>query len=243
MGATTSGSGRPQRSGRRRDRSERRSSHPTLTHRPLRWATRGPRPRRHAAQHRRGPPVPPRAGRRRRAGPPARHGPLRPERRQPPGLAGHRGQGPRRPAPRCATSTSSGWYEYLAMVSAGLVPWAPVTDRAAEAAAIANARAVRRGGRRRTRLRRDARHRARPPARPGRPVRARRGRPRPAALHPRRRCLHLPLRLEPAAGRPDRGPRRRHDHHAGAPRGRRARALRHPRHGGGGRPSSCSAAR
>jgi nitroreductase len=33
----------------------------------------------------------------------------------------------------------SGWYEYLAMVSAGLVPWAPVTDRAAETAAIANA--------------------------------------------------------------------------------------------------------
>jgi nitroreductase len=33
----------------------------------------------------------------------------------------------------------SGWYEYLAMVSAGLVPWAPVTDRAAEAAAIATA--------------------------------------------------------------------------------------------------------
>jgi nitroreductase len=33
----------------------------------------------------------------------------------------------------------SGWYEYLAMMSAGLVPWAPVTDRAAEAAAIANA--------------------------------------------------------------------------------------------------------
>ena len=33
----------------------------------------------------------------------------------------------------------SGWYEYLAMVSAGLVPWAPVTDRAAETAALANA--------------------------------------------------------------------------------------------------------
>ena len=33
----------------------------------------------------------------------------------------------------------SGWYEYLAMTSAGLVPWAPVTDRAAEASAIANA--------------------------------------------------------------------------------------------------------
>ncbi len=34
----------------------------------------------------------------------------------------------------------TGWYEYLAMMSAGLVPWAPVTDRAAEAAAVANAR-------------------------------------------------------------------------------------------------------
>jgi nitroreductase len=33
----------------------------------------------------------------------------------------------------------SGWYEYLAMGSAGLVPWAPVTDRVAEAAALANA--------------------------------------------------------------------------------------------------------
>lgn len=29
-----------------------------------------------------------------------------------------------------------GWYEYLAMGAAGLVPWAPVTDRAAERAAI-----------------------------------------------------------------------------------------------------------
>jgi nitroreductase len=33
----------------------------------------------------------------------------------------------------------SGWYEYLAMVAAGLVPWAPVTDRDAEAAATADA--------------------------------------------------------------------------------------------------------
>jgi nitroreductase len=33
----------------------------------------------------------------------------------------------------------TGWYEYMAMVSAGLVPWAPVTDRDAEAAAIARA--------------------------------------------------------------------------------------------------------
>jgi nitroreductase len=33
----------------------------------------------------------------------------------------------------------SGWYEYLAMVAAGLVPWAPVTDRVAEEAALAGA--------------------------------------------------------------------------------------------------------
>jgi nitroreductase len=32
-----------------------------------------------------------------------------------------------------------GWYEYLALGAAGLVPWAPVTDRDAEAAAMANA--------------------------------------------------------------------------------------------------------
>ena len=33
----------------------------------------------------------------------------------------------------------TGWYEYLAMRAAGLVPWAPVTDRTAEAAAIETA--------------------------------------------------------------------------------------------------------
>jgi nitroreductase len=33
----------------------------------------------------------------------------------------------------------TGWYEYLAMAAAGLVPWAPVTDRAAETAAVADA--------------------------------------------------------------------------------------------------------
>src|SRR5271154_3753006 len=33
----------------------------------------------------------------------------------------------------------TGWYEYLAMAGAGLVPWAPVTDRAAEAEAMAQA--------------------------------------------------------------------------------------------------------
>jgi nitroreductase len=36
----------------------------------------------------------------------------------------------------------TGWYEYLAMGAAGLVPWAPVTDRDAEAAAIQNAAAM-----------------------------------------------------------------------------------------------------
>ncbi len=33
----------------------------------------------------------------------------------------------------------TGWYEYLAMGAAGLVPWAPVTDRAAESEAVARA--------------------------------------------------------------------------------------------------------
>ena len=33
----------------------------------------------------------------------------------------------------------TGWYEYLAMGAAGLVPWAPVTDREAEAEALAGA--------------------------------------------------------------------------------------------------------
>lgn len=33
----------------------------------------------------------------------------------------------------------TGWYEYLAMGAAGLVPWAPMTDRAAEEVAIAGA--------------------------------------------------------------------------------------------------------
>jgi nitroreductase len=33
----------------------------------------------------------------------------------------------------------TGWYEYLAISGAGLVPWAPVTDRVAEAQAVAHA--------------------------------------------------------------------------------------------------------
>jgi nitroreductase len=36
----------------------------------------------------------------------------------------------------------TGWYEYLAMAGAGLVPWAPVTDREAEATAVAGAGAL-----------------------------------------------------------------------------------------------------
>ena len=67
----------------------------------------------------------------------------------------------------------SGWYEYLAMVTAGLVPWAPVTDREAEGAADQR-RGVRRRRRGSTGLRRDARDGARPPAGARRPVRTRR---------------------------------------------------------------------
>jgi nitroreductase len=36
-----------------------------------------------------------------------------------------------------------GWYDYLAIRQAGLTPWAPVTDREAEANAIANADGIR----------------------------------------------------------------------------------------------------
>lgn len=39
----------------------------------------------------------------------------------------------------------TGWYEYLAMGAAGLVPWAPVTDRRAEAEAAARAATMRPG--------------------------------------------------------------------------------------------------
>ena len=35
-----------------------------------------------------------------------------------------------------------GWYEYLAMTGAGLTPWAPVTDRRAEEAALSGAHAL-----------------------------------------------------------------------------------------------------
>ncbi len=36
----------------------------------------------------------------------------------------------------------AGWYEYLAIGGAGLVPWAPVTDRDAEAEALTHAPAI-----------------------------------------------------------------------------------------------------
>jgi len=36
----------------------------------------------------------------------------------------------------------TGWYEYLAQREAGLTPFAPLTDRAAEAQATANATAI-----------------------------------------------------------------------------------------------------
>jgi nitroreductase len=35
-----------------------------------------------------------------------------------------------------------GWYEYLAQRAAGLTPWAPITDRAAEATAVASAGSI-----------------------------------------------------------------------------------------------------
>lgn len=35
-----------------------------------------------------------------------------------------------------------GWYEYLAMRAVGLTPWAPITDRAKEAEAAANAKPI-----------------------------------------------------------------------------------------------------
>lgn len=35
-----------------------------------------------------------------------------------------------------------GWFEYLAIAGAGLTPWAPVTDRAKEAAAVAQAKPI-----------------------------------------------------------------------------------------------------
>lgn len=38
-----------------------------------------------------------------------------------------------------------GWYEYLAMRAAGLTPWAPITDREKEAAAVAGARPIETG--------------------------------------------------------------------------------------------------
>ena len=123
----------------------------------------------------------------------------------------------------------SGWYEYLAIVSAGLVPWAPVTNREAEAAAIADAPGFAEAG----------------AAAPGFAemldtapalllvladlsalAAVDRDLPRytlagGASIYPFVWSLLLAART---------GPGRRPDDDAGAPRRGRARALRHPRH-------------
>ena len=63
---------------------------------------------------------------------------LRPERRQPAGLARRSWSKTRRSGVRLRDLYLRGWYEYLAITAAGLVPWAPQTDREAERAALAN---------------------------------------------------------------------------------------------------------
>ena len=94
-----------------------------------------------------------------------------PERREPPGVARRR-----RPRPGACKAAlrdliCPGWYEYLAKSAAGLVPWAPITDRDAESRAL---EAVRRRGRRGRggpgRVRRAPRRGPRPRAGPRRPA-------------------------------------------------------------------------
>ena len=85
-----------------------------------------------------------------------------------------------------------GWYDYLAIMLAGLTPWAPVTDRAAEASALAGAHRLAAGpGGGRGRLRGAARPGAGAAGPVRRPAGPRRGRPRPRPLHLRRRGLDL----------------------------------------------------
>ena len=104
-----------------------------------------------------------------------------------------------RPVPRPAGT------QYLAMGAAGLTPWAPVTDRSAEAAALSQAGDMAAAG---TASPGFAERLDEVPvllvlladlAPPGR------RRPRPRPLHARRRRLDLPVRLEPRCWRP--GPR------------------------------------
>ncbi len=172
---------------------------------------------------------------RRCAGPPPRHGPLRAERRQPPGLAGHRRQGPRRPRRRCATSTSRGWYDYLAMVVGR------------PGALGAGHRPRRRGGghRQRRAVRRGGRGRARRSPRPSTPrphscwswptcgalAAVDRDLPRytlagGASIYPFVWSLLLAARAEGLGGVMTTMPVRREDDVRAA--------LRHPRHRGGG---------
>ncbi len=114
----------------------------------------------------------------------------------------------------------TGWYEYLAITRAGLVPWAPITDRDAEAEAATHADEF-------------AQAAAAHVASGGAPGMAealdtapallllladfarvgRRG-SRPRRLPPRRGCVRLPVCLEPPVGGPGRGTGRRDHHHA-----------------------------
>ena len=132
----------------------------------------------------------------------------------------------------------SGWYEYLALSAAGLTPWSPVNDREAEAAALANAGQFAANGAAAAGF---AETLDTAPALllvlADLGVLATVDRDLP--LHAGRRCLHLSLRLEPAARGARREPGRGDDDDGGAPRGRAARPLRHSRARGSRRGSSC----
>ena len=109
MGATTSGQARerPQLPLDLRSVGPRPSAPPRLTQRPLRWATRGPRPRRHAAQHgcRRASSTPSRSPTRCSPACSTRHASPRAAATGRPG--GSSSSRTRPPASRCATSTSA----------------------------------------------------------------------------------------------------------------------------------------
>ena len=163
-----------------------------------------------------------RAGRRRRPGPHARDRPLRPQRRQPPGLAGRRAAATRRPAPPCATSTST----------AGTTTWpsAPPGSRPGRRSPTAppsprrspGPRGPRRGAGRGRRVRRA----------PRRGAGAAGGARRPAARSPRSTATSTATR-SPAAPRSTRSPGA-----SCSPPAPRASAGSSPRWRSGGRPTS-----
>ena len=110
--------------------------------------------------------------------------------------------------------------EYMALLAAGLRPWAPTSDRDAEARALAveNTSAV--GDfaeqlRRSPSLARAVR----------RPVDVGGGGPRRRPVHLRRRRVPLPVRVEHPAGGSRRGPGRRHHHDRDPARSREVKAL------------------